>query len=284
LSRSLIAGAIGESGAFFGESLAMTPLEEGERRGAKFAEDLHCSNIAELRQVSAERLLDASKESVWRFGAVLDHYFFTETTRKTWAGGRQAHVPLLAGWNGEEGGPDVVLGSAPATPSSFAEGVRRLYPDAADRILAVYPAGNDVQARQAATDLASDRFIGYGTWKWTDLQAHTGSKPVFRYLYLHPRPGEDGAHHSAEIEYAMGNLDRNPHYTWTEDDRSVSQQIMGFFVNFIKTGDPNGEGLPNWRPLAKDGSGEVMNIDIRPSAQSDDRLARYRVLDSLTKE
>jgi para-nitrobenzyl esterase len=93
-------------------------------------------------------------------------------------------------------------------------------------------------------------------------------------------PPPRGAVHSAEIEYAMGNLDRNQVYAWTPEDYRVSEIMQGYFANFVKTGDPNGPGLPTWRPInAEDGA--VMYIDVDTRAESDDTRARYEFLDRI---
>src|SRR5204863_5117922 len=127
----------------------------------------------------------------------------------------------------------------------------------------LYAGSTPDEVRQAATDLASDRFIAYSTWKWTDLHGKTGGKPVYRYLYGRPRPQMNaavpggnasapgppaarGAVHSAEIEYAMGNLATNKVFAWTPDDYKVSEIMEGYFANFVKTGNPNGQGLAQW--------------------------------------
>ena len=96
----------------------------------------------------------------------------------------------------------------------------------------------------------------------------TGGQPVYRYLFCHPRPamrmagktaglaggvkdktGEDkdetkatGAVHSADIEYAMGTLPTNRMYDWQPEDFTVSAVFQGYYLNFVKTGDPNGLG------------------------------------------
>ena len=79
------------------------------------------------------------------------------------------------------------------------------------------------------------------------------------------QPPQWGAVHSAEIEYAFGNLDANPLYRWTADDRKVSSTMSAYFANFIKTGDPNGKGLPYW-----------------PKASADARRIRRQVIDVKT--
>jgi para-nitrobenzyl esterase len=79
------------------------------------------------------------------------------------------------------------------------------------------------------------------------------------------KPAATGAAHSAEIEYAMGNLDGNEVYAWTAEDRAVSRTMQGYFANFIKHGDPNGAGLPAWPKVTQPGA-NVMRIDVQTGA------------------
>ena len=274
LAKGLLAGAIGESGSLLGGRT--TPLADAERNGEAFARSVGAPTLAALRAMPAATLLDAAKNA--RFGAVVDGYFLPRSPDAIFAAGGQAHVPLLAGWNAAESGAGGVLGRDPATPESLGRALDRLYPGRAAEARRAYPATTDAEALATATDLASDRFIGYGTWKWTDVQAKTGDRPVYRYLYTQPRPGEGGAVHSAEIEYALGNLDVNPRYPWTEDDRRTSATLQGFFENFVKTGDPNGPGLPAWPPLQE---GSVMRLGPTSRAEPETRTARYAFLDAL---
>lgn len=275
LARELIAGAIGESGALLGGRTSS--LADAEARGEAFGRTIGAPTLAQLRAMPAAALLDASKQG--RFGAVVDGYFLPKSPEAIYGAGEQAHVPLLAGWNAAEGGAGSVLGRDPATPENLAKALDRLYPGHGDAARAAYPAATDAEALQAATDLASDRFIGFGTWKWTDLQSKTGGKPVFRYFYTQPRPGE-AAVHSSEIEYALGNLELNPRYAWTDDDRRTSTAMQGYFENFVKTGNPNGAGLPAWPTLQ---AGSVMRLGPVPMAVPETRTARYTFLDSLTR-
>src|SRR5262249_26857478 len=178
----------------------------------------------------------------------------------------------------------------------------------AGAVLKEYAASNDEEAVQVATDLASDRFIAYSTWKWVDQAAKTGEKPVYRYFYTRPRPKMTaamgnatpglaggvvrnagpgtpppparGAVHSAEIEYAMGNLDSNKVYEWTPDDHKVSTIMQDYFANFIKTGNPNGGNLPNWPPM-KEGDVQYLRIDVEPHAEKEAHRGRYLLLDRL---
>ena len=98
-----------------------------------------------------------------------------------------------------------------------------------------------------------------------------------------PPPIPKGAVHSAEIEYALGNLDGNKVYAWTPDDRKVSQTMEQYFANFIKTGDPNRNGLPKWPKADGDGPAQFLMIDVDTHAETERHAGRYQLLDKLTQ-
>ena len=310
LSKSLIAGAIGESGSILG-ALSAVPLADAEQAGVKFAASLgkgEAPSLAELRAMSAEQLLEATaKPGLPRFGPTVDGYFFPKSPFEIFAAGEQARVPLLAGVNSEESSYFAVLGRETPTVENYRKALERLYPGKSEEVFKLYPASNETEVMDAAQQLASDRFISYSTWKWVDMATKTGGKPTYYYLYAHPRPamrpemgdaqpglaggvvrGQQaaanprprprGAVHSAEIEYAMGNLDLNKVYAWTPDDYKVSQIMQEYFANFIKTGNPNGKGLPNW---PKFGDGQRIVIDVNTRAEADNARARYEFLDQI---
>jgi para-nitrobenzyl esterase len=305
LSKKLIAGAIGESGSILG-ALSAVPLADGEQNGVKFATAIGAASLAALRAMPADQLLETTaKPGLPRFSPTVDGYFFPKDPMEIFAAGEQAHVPLLAGSNSEESGYFGVLGREKPTVENYRKALQRLYGDKADAVFNLYPASNETEVMDAAQDLASDRFISYSTWKWVDLATKTGGKPTYYYLYSRPRPAmrpemgdaspglaggvvrgaqaaanprppSRGAVHSAEIEYAMGNLDGNKVYAWTPDDSKVSTVMQEYFANFIKTGNPNGEGEPNWPKFS---DGQRIIIDVNTRAERDKVRARYEFLD-----
>ena len=290
VSKHLIAGAIGESGAMIHPTVPPVSLEEAERAGSALAAAAGASALAALRAMPAADLLAAAfKPGTPRSLPAIDGYFLAKTPVDVFLAGEQARVPLLAGWNSQESGPRGVLGTNAATPDGYATAIRAIFGDRADEALRLYPGTTNEEVQQSATDLAGDRFIGFSTWKWIDAHGRTGGKPVFRYFYTRPRPAMKtgrgtggparGASHSAEIEYAMGNLPTNGVYAWGPDDFKVSETLQGYFANFVKTGDPNGDGLPLWPALNKGDAGRVLHVDVATAAKPDLLRARYLLLD-----
>ena len=287
-------------------------MEEAEGAGLKFAEQVGANSLAELRAISGEKLLEATaKSGVGRFSSTMDGYFFPKNPVEIYMTGEQAHVPLLVGWNSEEMNYRFVLGQDAPTLENYTKAVKKLYGERADKVLKEYAASSDEAVEQVATDLAGDRFIGFGTWKWAEVQGKTGGgKPVYRYFYARPRPAMTaemgnaasglaggvtkaavpgavkaaaprGAVHSAEIEYAMGNLSKNTVYAWTPEDHRVSATMQNFFANFIKTGNPNGAGLPQWEAANQGNGVRLMVIDVNSRLETEKNRGRYLLLDSI---
>jgi para-nitrobenzyl esterase len=294
LSRELIAGAIGESGAML-SSLPARPLAEAEQQGVQFATAAGASSLAALRAMTAEQIQDnAAKNPGIRFSTDLDGYFLPKPLAEIYAAREQAKVPLLAGSNSEEQGARGVLGTNEPTPENFANAVQKLYGENAAGILKAYAPSTPEEVIEAATDLASARFIAYGTWKWAVLQAKTGA-PVYRYFYAHPRPrflpaaarGGDapaaprGAVHSAEIQYVMGNLALDPRYAWTPEDHKLSELASAYFANFIKKGNPNGSSLPKWPVYTSETHFQLMRLDLDSHPEAEPHLNRYLALDAV---
>jgi para-nitrobenzyl esterase len=302
LSKGLMAGAIGESGAMT-SSLPPQALADLERNGVKFAAAAGADGLAALRAMTAEQIQEAAaKVQGVRFTTALDGYFLPKPVTAVYEAGEQARIPLLAGSNTQEQPARSVLGEGEPTPETLASAIRRLYGDKADDILKAYSASTMDEVYEAATHLASARFVGFSTWKWSDLHMKTSGKPVYRYLYARPRPpflgtpgqpgpaggrngarqqtGPRGAAHSAEIQYAMGNLDLDKRYAWEPADYEVSKTMQAFFVNFIKTGNPNGPGLPEWPAYRAGNDYQRMRIDVQSHAEPEAHRDRYLALDA----
>jgi para-nitrobenzyl esterase len=263
-----------------------------EAKATAFAQALGAPTLAALRATAADKLLAAQGEAEdMPFHPVLDGYVLTEAPSLTVASGKAAHVPLLVGSNSQEAPGSAVFGDGPPTLASYRAGLQRTLGASADKVFALYPARTDAEVLPAATALASDDYLALPTWKWFDLQRRTGA-PTYYYYYsrVRPRaladtsnsPPQWGAVHSADIEYALGNLDANPLYAWTDEDRKVSAAMSGYFANFIKTGDPNGKDLPPW-PKASTDPDKIRRqvIDVQTFSAAFPEQRRYTAGESL---
>jgi para-nitrobenzyl esterase len=301
LSRTLIAGAICESGAAIA-SLPPRPLAEVEANGVKFAGAAGAGSLAALRAMSAQQIQEAAgKARDIRFSTAMDGYFLAKTLPEIALAAEQAKIPLVAGSNTEEQGPRAVLAGGEPTPETLAGAIRKFYGEKAEPVVKAYAAATPEEVYEAAMHLASARFVSYGTWKWTELHMETGGKPVYRYLYARVRPpylgmpgqppptppaaqgppAPRGAGHSAEIQYAMGNLDLDTRYAWEPADHEVSKTMQAYFVNFVKTGDPNGPGLPEWPAYRPETHYQRMRIDVKSQAEPEAHRDRYLALDAV---
>lgn len=309
LSKGLIAGAIGESGAAINPTMAPVPLAEAEKIGSDFAKASGYPSIAALRKLSAREVYEIYNESK-RFGfpAVIDGYFLPKTLPEIFKAKDQSQIPLLLGWNSAEIPGMAFMQGQPYTTENYTAKLKELYPKQYNEVQKLYPIGTGsvAEIERSATDLASDRFISYSTWKWFDLHRNNSNQPVYRYLFSRIRPnlvddnkasglaggtvekdpnapkapGPIGAPHASEIEYCMGNLHLVDDYAWTADDYSVSKTMLRYFANFIKTGNPNGENLPEWKEAkAKDANPPTMVIDVESKSVAAANDERYLFLD-----
>ncbi len=307
LSKDLIAGAIGESGAAIHPTLAPVSLAEAEKIGLEFAEKAGYHTLAELRALSTSELFNIYTQSK-RFGfpSVIDGYFYPKSLPDIFKAKEQAQVPLLLGWNSAEIPGMAFMQGLPYTEENYIKKVKEAYPNDYEEVLRLYPHGSEKEIELSATALASDRFIAYSTWKWFDLHRKNSSQPVYRYLYSKLRPPlidktltpglaggtvkkEEnafkmpepiGAPHACEIEYCMGNLNLVNDYGWTEADFKVSETMQNYFVNFILKGNPNGGDFPEWSVAeASDATPPVMIIDVESKAVDAQNDARYLFLD-----
>lgn len=305
LSKNLISGAIGESGAAIHPTLAPVPLQQAEQIGVAFVEKAGYTSIAEMRKEGTKEIFEKYKESgAFGFPGVIDEYFLPKSLPEIFSAGEQAQVPLLLGWNSAEI-PGYAFTQGPYSEENYLNKLKEAFPENYEEALELYPAGSEKQVELSATALVSDRFIAYSTWKWFDLHRKNSNAHVYRYLYSKLRPplkdqnkeaglaggtmereensqppAAVGAPHAAEIEYFMGNLDRIDSFAWTEDDYKVSEFIQQYLANFIKTGNPNSTALPHW-PTAEaiDTTPPVMILDVEPRAVDAQHDARYLFLD-----
>ncbi len=291
LAHGLFAHAIGESGgAFSGPKPVYPLLARQQEKDAEFARtQLHADSLAVLRAVPAEQLLTASKGG--NFGPDTDGYFLPQSPAAIFAAGKQNDVPMMAGWNHDEGGSGAAQttitptgggSEASSIHTAVAQSDRQRLADMASKdfgahasdFLQAFPAATDAEALTRLQQYATDRFIAYGTWAWLEAQTNTGKAPTYRYRFdLVPppdpaRPTRFGVFHSDDIEHVFGNLDSRKGISWRPQDYAMSEQMMTYWTNFARTGDPNGGGLAKWPVYAPASGSQVMYLN-QPASHAD---------------
>ena len=279
MAKGLFHKAIGESGAAFKGVLPTSSLDAREQKDGAWAASLGVKSLEELRALPTARILDAVKsKGMTDFSPVIDGRLLTEPVPETYAVGKQAHVPLLAGWNRDEGS---FVAMHPVTVEGYRSRATALFQGRAPEFLRLYPGDTDAQALRSAIDYGGDAFIAFGTWKWIEAHRQTGDSPVYRYHLemvapvskYHP---ESFAFHSDDIEYVFGTLDTRSGAVWRPEDRKLSDQMMSYWTNFAKTGDPNGAGLPEWPRYGKDDL--LIHLDSTITSGPDAERPRYEFL------
>jgi para-nitrobenzyl esterase len=289
VSRGMLSKAIGESGgAFFSPGLIVQSREEREERDSGFANTAFGTpRLSELRKLDAEKIVTdvAGRGSAVVFGPDIDGYFLPESVPRLYTAGKQAHIPLLAGWTADEGRNQIVGTKSKITVSCFAAQAQRELGASASEFLALYPARTTEELQNSAADYAGDHSIAYSTWRWLEVHVKTGHASVFRYFFELGSPGDNnhpaslGAFHTDDIEYVFGTLDSRPGAVWRPEDRELSERMMRYWTNFARTGDPNGPTLPEW-PAYTDQSGwEVMHLGVVQEPTRDTHRERYLFLD-----
>jgi para-nitrobenzyl esterase len=286
LAKDLFQRAIGESGGLF-EPLQLAPqylLAEAEKGGVKFAASLGASSINELRELPANRLV-GNEGGITH--PVIEPYLLPRSPYEVFVSGRQNDVPLLVGSNAEEA--RALIDVTAVKSATFVHDIEESFGSLPPPLMAAYPHENDETARTARLEFERDLRFGWDMWAWARLQATTGHSPVYYYSFQQraPFPQDSvyagwGASHFAELWYAFDHLDQSP-WRWTSGDRSVAGEISTYWVNFARSGNPNGARLPPW-PAFENRTSQVQYLKYPITTDGVLGIDRLKVFDAVYSE
>ena len=242
-ARGLFHSAIGESGSLVLENplLRMWPLADAEKEGVHIAEKLNAGDLATLRAMTAEQL---QIRATGFFSPIVDGFIMPVSVADAYKNGQQIHIPLLTGWNGDEG---FLFGMA--SRENFAKQIKEFGSDS-NLFKKYFPFNTDSESTASQIALSVDKTIGLSQYQWALKQNEYSTEKTFLYFFTRKPPADGdkkkfGAYHTAEIGYALHNLD-SIQRSWQPVDRRLEQQMSAYWVQFVKTGNPNRAGLPAW--------------------------------------
>jgi para-nitrobenzyl esterase len=290
-AKGLFHRAIGESGSSFGLMGADPSLAQAEAVGQAFAKSLGGDDLKRLRARSSAEILAATlaPSAGFAFRPNLDGWVLPATAAQTFAVRQQSDVPLLVGWNRDEGSLFGNFGGR-----GLKDVLTERFGAKVDDALALYPVEPPAVAETSQRTYAGDLWMGLPTWRWAMAQTGAGKSPVYVYRFDHaPRipadwfgaanRGKDfGAFHSADIVYVFDHPEILKAWTTDTVDRRVADQMSSYWVNFARKGDPNGPGLPAWTPYDP-AAPKKMLIGPETRMVDDPDVVRLRLLESVGK-
>jgi para-nitrobenzyl esterase len=268
LTEGLVHGIIGAAGACMGTTGDTERGDQSDTRavaedaGLRLSETLGDATVEEMREMPVERIEDAADSLGDHWRPSVDGHVLERPPAETYATGQQLDVPTLVGSNADEA--SLALASPPDTGvEDYRSEARETYREDADRFLELYPGDTPEQVLESRLQADTDKIMTRGMYRWARLQTQTGESDAYLYFFSHIPPEQGlekfGAYHGAEVMYAYDNLGADSDADYTESDHRLRDLMSGYWVNFVRTGDPNAPGLPTW-PTVEQAPDHVMEF------------------------
>ena len=294
LAKGLFRYAIGESSSLVMKTPPHTyrTREQAYEVSAKILEEFHCKSIEDLRKVPAEKLVktkNANQEMM------LDGYALTKNPYDVYKDGENNEIALLNGYNTREADPFVIpqyllsptnkkniesrLAYLLSVPEKETTALGEKY---AEKICDLYKEKIDEDAFSAINEIMSVYWFIMPHHVWSNM-AVKNSEFVYRYMFTKEN-GYHGTYHSGEMVYAYGNIEKtNRPYAYDDKDKSLSYSMVNYWVNFVKTGNPNGEGLQEWNAYNPE-TEFILELGETIKQIPDNYKELYKILDNYLDE
>ena len=255
LARGRFHKAIIESGAWWdSEHGNLEYFDEARRKGTAWAKTVSSQpTLQSLRALSAETIVNSSRwywntdPAITAFTPSVDNWVLPSIPATVFQHGLQAHVPLLAGWNREEGLTFAIRSLPKSNPEEFKSNLTAFFDvpgkdksDTSEKLALYYPARTINETITSANKLIGDLVIAQQTWEAAYLHSCAGN-PTYVYHYNYSSAFSPIPQHGSELPFVFGVLGQGPGTVGSPnaDDISLSDKIMRYWVNFATSGDPN---------------------------------------------
>jgi para-nitrobenzyl esterase len=262
-----------------GIGMGIPALKLAESTGEAFLKKLGVADIKAARAMSAEEIQKNVGGGMGGggFRPVADGYVVPSDLYSIYQARRFNDTPILLGNTSDELGSFGDRGKV--TADQFEKQIRSQYGPHADAILSVYPHSTDGEAAKSSKGISRESTFSWSTWTWARMQSKQGKGKAFIYYYDYHAPELDGSGHGSDVPYAFQTLSGGRGGAPKPEDLKLSDMISSYWVNFAKSGDPNGPGLPKWPAFAENDQ-QAMVFDATPGARPVPNLDKLKAFDA----
>lgn len=254
LTRGLFRRVIGMSGTTLaGGAGAAAPLAEAEAQGIKLEAALKVKSVADLRNISSDKIEAAARAAGVRAGPDIDGYFLPEDVDAIFKAGRQNDVAVITGSTANDIGTNPPIRRA-RTVAEYEAAARQMFGGGAEEFLKLFPVASDADVPREAGEVGRNMGFTIGARSWARAQTATGKQPAYLFMFSHVQPfapgvafgdfnpATAGAYHMSDVPYWLGTYDTfNTFRTtrnWAAWDKELSSDMQEVVVKFAKTGNP----------------------------------------------
>jgi para-nitrobenzyl esterase len=277
LCKGLFKGAIAESGAMGGRRPSVS-LNAAEKNGSALSAKVNSNDLKVMRRLSADSLLALGNSLPFgSFFPITDGYVLPEDGPKIFEGRQHNDVALMAGW---VTGDAALMG--PGLPADKFKATADNYESRKEDFLLLFPSDTEQTSTESQQKLAIIQFAALPYHRW----ATVNKTPCYIYQFSYvptDKPGfpNYGAFHTSEVPFALHTLKKWDR-PWKDEDYAVEKSMTAYWVNFVKTGNPNGKGLPQWKPYTKT-EGNFMEFSKQPSPHAELFAKEFQFFESIRK-